>query len=144
MLIEREGHSYGSDFADLATFVREFGSPTDSADEVRQSRCAICDCATFWMEVSEEAGVAKRTCTACKQAAFIGDSEAHWAKADAGDAACPCGTKVFEVAVGFCLTKNRDVDWMAVGARCVACDLVGIYADWCIEFTPSSALIDST
>ena len=83
VLRERDGHAYGDDFDDLVTFVREFGSVTgEPADEVRQSRCDACGCATFWMECSEEDGVAKRTCTSCHSIAFIGDSCA--ARAGAG------------------------------------------------------------
>ena len=50
----------------MAAMVLEFGSMTVAANDVRQSRCIGCDATTFWMECSEEDGVAKRTCTACK------------------------------------------------------------------------------
>ena len=137
---DRDVHSYG-DFAALVGFVREFGSASgEPAGDVRQSRCGACGATTFWMQCSEEDGVALRTCTGCKSPAFIGDSEVHWSDADTGDAACPCGKKVFEMAVGFCVQPDDNVDWIVVGGRCVTCDLIGVYADWGIDFTPSAAL----
>lgn len=140
MLRELDGHTYGDDVADLAAFVRAFGSVTgEPADEVRQSQCAGCACTSFWMECSEEDGVAKRTCTSCHDVVFIGDSADLWDDADTGDAACPCRSKVFEIAVGFCVSSGGDVDWVVVGARCVACELVGVYADWGVEYASSVA-----
>ena len=142
MLGERDGHAYGDDFEDLAAFVREFGSVTgEPADEVRQSRCDGCSGTTFWMECSEEDGVAKRTCTECKAIVFIGDSAELWEASDTGDASCPCGTKTFEIAVGFCVSASGDVDWVVVGGRCTAFNLVGVYADWGVEYVRSSALL---
>jgi hypothetical protein len=128
---------------DLRTYVRGFGSATgQSADHLVQSRCSACDGTRFWMEVSEEDGVARRTCTGCKLLAYIGDSEELWDDADVGDAMCPCGRKVFDIVVGYCLADNGEVNWMVVGAKCAACAEVGVYADWSIEYEPSRELLE--
>ena len=141
VLREHDGHIYGDEFTDLAAFVRDFGSVTgEPACEVRQSRCDGCGATTFWMECSEEDGVAKRTCTSCHSIVFIGDSAGLWDEADTGDATCPCHAKVFEIAVGFCVSSAGEVDWVIVGGRCIACQLVGVYADWCVEYASSVAL----
>ena len=92
------------------------------------------------MEVSEEDGVARRTCTDCKLRVYIGDSEDLWDDADVGDATCPCGTKIFAVVVGYCM-NGEEVDWMIVGAKCKACAEIGVYADWSIDYEPSRDLL---
>ncbi len=143
VLVERDGQSYADNFEDMVAFVREFGSATgELAEDVRSSRCVTCGSATFWMECSEEDGVAMRTCTQCQTAAFIGDSAELWDAADTGDAVCPCGAKVFELAIGFCVgaEPELDVEWIVVGARCTVCHLVGVYADWGIDYVPSASL----
>lgn len=131
--------------ADLRSYVREFGNASgESADRVIQSKCS-CGNAQFWMECSEEDGVARRTCTSCHLVAYIGDSREHWDGADTGDATCPCGKKVFDIVVGYCLRADSDeVNWMIVGARCATCSAIGVYADWSIDFEPSKALLDQS
>ena len=132
---------------DLAAIVTEcildfaLGS-TDEVSVVKQSRCSECGGQRFWMQVSEEEGVANRTCTTCKRAVFIGDSSEHWADADVGDATCPCGKKIFQIAVGYNLTEVGEVRWMYVGAVCVACETAGTYTDWSIDYEPSKVLLD--
>ncbi len=126
----------------LFAYVAEFGDVhAEPADRVIHSQCA-CGGSSFWMQCSEEDGVAMRTCTACKQHAYIGDSDEHWADADTGDAMCPCGKKIFDIAVGYCTTSTGDVSWMIVGALCSACDQIGVYADWSIDFEPSAFLLE--
>jgi hypothetical protein len=128
--------------SDLVSFVTEFGDASGApADRVIQSTCE-CSNTQFWMQCSEEDGVAMRTCTACKAVAFIGDSEEHWAEADTGDAQCPCGKKVFALAIGYCLDSNNEVTWMIVGAQCITCNEVGVYADWSIDYEPTKQLLE--
>lgn len=128
----------------LFAYVTEFGDVHETpADQVVLSQCA-CGTTTFWMQCSEEDGVALRTCTNCKGQAYIGDSDEHWADADTGDAMCPCGKKIFEIAVGYCLTDSREVSWMIVGAQCTSCEQIGVYADWSIDFEPSAFLLEKS
>lgn len=129
---------------DLYAYVREFGDAESTpADLVRQSVCSTCGGTAFWMQCSEEDGVAKRICGGCKEAVFIGDSEQHWDDADTGDAQCLCGKKSFALAVGFCTDSNGEVTWMIVGAKCLACGEVGVYADWSIDYEPTEVLLTS-
>lgn len=94
------------------------------------------------MECSEEDGVARRTCTGCHLVAYIGDSEELWSESDVGDATCPCGGKVFDIIVGYCLGDDGEVNWMIVGAKCASCADIGVYADWSIDYEPSRALLE--
>jgi hypothetical protein len=122
--------------------VRDFGSANgDPANHIVRSVCTDCQSSTFWMQVSEEDGVALHVCTSCKLSSFIGDSAELWEDADTGDATCPCGKKVFQIAVGYCLDPQGDVTWMIVGAQCEACSELGIYADWCIDYEPNKHLL---
>jgi hypothetical protein len=137
--------SQASGFAALCAFVTDFAIESgDTASVITQSRCRTqgCGSTTFWMQVSEEEGVANRTCTACKQAAFIGDSDEHWATADIGDATCPCSKKIFELGIGYSLASDGEVLWMYVGAICVECSTPGVYADWSIDYEPSKGLLN--
>jgi hypothetical protein len=128
--------------AELRLFVREFGdAESNPADLVKLSVCVACGGTTFWLQCSEEDGVAKRTCGGCKHTVFIGDSEEHWDEADTGDAQCPCGKKSFNVAVGYCLDPHGEVTWMIVGAQCVHCNEIGVYADWSIDYEPTKVLL---
>jgi hypothetical protein len=130
------------DLTELVGYVTEFGSAAgEPADRVVEVVCRSCSGTTFWMECSEEDGVARRTCTSCHKLAYIGDSEELWAEADSGDAMCPCGTKVFRLAVGYCLDAQGEITWIIVGARCESCRHVGVYADWSIDFEPSTHLL---
>lgn len=127
----------------LVTFVRDFGSGAgEPADLVVKVACPACGVSTFWMECSEEDGVACRTCTGCHLKAFIGDSAELWDESDVGDATCPCGKKVFKIAVGYCTDADGGVSWMIVGGQCTACSQVGVYADWSIDYEPSRQLLE--
>jgi hypothetical protein len=131
--------------ADLLAFVTEFGDGAGKpAELVVLSTCVHCRETTFWMQCSEEDGVAQRTCTGCKATAFIGDSEAHWDDADTGDAQCPCGKKVFQLGIGYCLDAGHEITWIIVGAKCVACAEVGVYTDWFVDYEPSRHLLDQS
>ncbi len=133
-----------SGLAALVEYVKAFGGGSgEPVTVIQQSQCSDCGGTTFWMQCSEEEGVAKRTCVECKRAYFIGDSEEHWDDADVGDAACPCGAKIFNIAVGYCCNdEGNEVTWMLVGAGCIACGEPGVYADWCIDYEPSAHLLD--
>jgi hypothetical protein len=127
----------------LQAYLVEFASGQgEPVEVVNHARCGDCGGDTFWMQCSEEEGVANRTCTNCKRAVFVGDSDEHWESADVGDATCPCGKKVFRVAVGFHLAESGEVHWMFVGAICVSCSTPGVYTDWSIDYEPSKHLLE--
>jgi hypothetical protein len=129
---------------DLFAYVQRFGGGAGEAvTHIIEAACTSCDSNIFWMQCSEEDGVANRTCTVCKASEFIGDSELHWDEADTGDATCPCKKKVFRIALGYCADDDDDVTWMIVGAQCMACHAVGVYADWSVEHEPLAMQLPS-
>jgi hypothetical protein len=129
---------------DLFAYVQHFGGGAGEAvTHIVEPGCPNCGPVVFWMQCSEEDGVAKRTCTTCKASEFVGDSERHWAEADTGDATCPCKNKIFRLALGYCADADDDVTWMIVGAQCTACKAVGVYADWSVDHEPLTMQLHS-
>lgn len=143
-MIDRSGEWWkGSTFDDLAEFLKEFSAATgDPSERTIQSRCG-CGHEAFGLVVDDEAGCARRTCNACGSAEYLLDSEEHWEDADPGEAACPCGGEQFEVGVGFALRDDGDVRWVYVSGRCVECGILGVYADWKIDYSPTSQLFSA-
>jgi hypothetical protein len=54
---------------------------------------------------------------------------------------CLCGGERFDVAVGFALRKDGEVRWVSVALRCTADGVLGVYADWKIDYSPSGHLM---
>lgn len=86
----------------------------------------------------------QRGCDACGATAFIADSKEYWEDAEPGEAACPCGSERFETGVAFSIRDDGEVCWVTVGARCMSCGVLGVYADWKIDYSPSDHLLTAT
>lgn len=121
-MIDRSGEwSRGTEFADLTTYIAEYtGALGEPADRVLQASCT-CGASTFGLAVDDAQGCARRTCASCGTTAFVADSDEYWDEAEPGEAACPCGGETFEIGVGFTLHDEREVRWVTVGGRCIAC-----------------------
>jgi hypothetical protein len=130
----------GKEFQDLARYLREFTAQGYPAGHIAQSTCE-CGGRVFRLEVDDEEGCARRTCTSCGHAAFIADSAEYWDEADGGPAECPCGNGPFELGVAFSLREDGDVRWISIGGRCVSCGVLGAYADWKIDYSPTDHLL---
>lgn len=142
-MIDRSGPLWrGGSFEDLADYVREYTSASYPAGRVVQSRCSSCAATTFAMRVDDEEGCAVRRC-GCGTSAFIADSAEYADDADLGEAACPCGATTFEVGVGFSVHDDGDIRWVTVGARCVSCGGLGVYAEWKIDYSPTEHLFEA-
>ena len=102
-----------------------------------------CGGTQFTLSIDNDEGFAARRCTSCGGSFLMLDSEA--ADADPGEAACPCGSEIFEIAVDFALGDdgghNGDVRWVYLGLRCVKDDVLGVYADWEIDYSPTAHLL---
>ena len=142
-MIDRSGQWWtGTEFDDLASYLREFTAQSYPAGLVVQSTCE-CGRRVFGLEFDDEEGCARRTCATCGQAAFIADSADYWDEADPGEAQCVCGEETFEIGVAFSLRDAGDVRWITVGGRCVACGVLGAYADWKIDYSPTDHLLSA-
>jgi hypothetical protein len=72
------------------------------------------------------------------------DSAEYLDDADLGDAGCPCGGERFNVAIGFArYPDSEDIRWVYLGLRCVSDGVLGCYADWKIDYSPSAHLIEA-
>lgn len=142
-MIDRSGKWWrGDDSGDLGEYLGQFSAAAGyPATRITASRCSGCGGAEFSVELDADDGGAQRRCTACGAVAFIGDSAEHWGDAEPAQAACPCGGERFEVCVGFALRDDGDVRWIYVAARCTACGILGVYADWKIDYSPTDHLL---
>ncbi|MEV0134980.1 hypothetical protein AB0H83_41825 [Dactylosporangium sp. NPDC050688] len=139
---------HGASFDDLAAFLRRAEPGGHPVDEVRECVCRSCAGRRFQVQVAAITSAVRRTCLDCGQQAFVADSVEWWDDdAEVGSCACLCGQEAFAAAVGFSLHEpdeqgGRDVRWVVVGARCLACGLLGLYEDWKVRWGPSGYLLD--
>jgi ribosomal protein L37E len=133
----------GTDAADIDEYLAAYSAQGYLVQRVTHARCSACGSDTFHVRVDDEEGCAERTCVACGVAAFMLDSADYVEDADLGPAECPCGGQAFNVAVGFAVHDVGDPRWVYLGMRCAEDGLLGVYADWKIDYTPSSHLFAS-
>jgi hypothetical protein len=90
------------------------------------------------------AGCARARCLNCRAEMYIADSDEYAEEAELIECACPCKSEAFAVGVGFALREDGDVRWISVGLRCVHDGTLGVYADWKIDYSPTSHLLVGT
>ena len=142
-VIDKSGDWWkGDSLTDLSEFVVEFTSRNYQADDIRPSRCVSCGGTTFELLVDDDEGCARRVCCECNVGAFLADSEDYWDDAGPGAAECSCGASSFELVSGFSLLETGEVRWVTIGARCPGCGILGVYAEWKIDYEPSRQLLE--
>jgi hypothetical protein len=137
--------SKGTAAADLDDFLRTTKAIDYPADRFIHPACA-CGHVTFRLIVDEDC--AQRVCAACGTESFVCDSGDYWDDAEPGECACPCGGEIFDLAVGFSHVDAvssegesfRTIKWVTVAARCIKCGILGVYADWKIDYEPCDHL----
>ena len=147
MAIDKSGEWWtGSQAAVIERFLIDLAAE-EGTIPIRRYRAVACDCGgdAFRLSGDDEEGCARRTCVACKSSRFICDSGDYWSEAEPEDLVCHgCGADVFNVGVGFSISKGPapDVQWVTVGQRCIGCGVLGSFVDWKISYSPSIHLID--
>ena len=131
----------GSSFADLDEYIRAYTEEGYPAQIIRQSICA-CGATAFQLEADRDEGCARRICSSCGQAAFLGDSSDCWEEAEPERCSCPCRNRSFEIGVGFSLRSDGEVKWITVGERCLKCGVLGSFVDWKIDYSPTHHLLE--
>lgn len=140
MAIDTSGQFWrGEDTNDLAEYLREFQAGGYPVARVNELACTQCASKTFRNEADDDAGCARARCLACGTVTHIADSAEFADEADLAECACPCGGETFNV--GFALREDGDVRWISVGLRCVQDGTLGAYADWKIDYSPTSHLL---
>ena len=127
--------------AELDAYLREFQAGGYPVTQVVHVACARCGGSEFGVRVDDDAGYADRTCQLCGDRCVMLDAPDVAEDADPGDAACPCGGERFDVGVGFALRADGEVRWVSVALRCTADGVLGVYADWKIDYSPSGHLL---
>ncbi len=141
MAIDSSGQWWrGTEAADLDAYLREFSAGGYPVGSVVHASCAHCGSDRFTLMVDDEAGCAGRRCASCHDLHWMLDSAEYLEEAELEEAQCPCGGELFELAVGFALRDTGEVRWVYVALRCVADGVLGVYADWKIDYSPTDHL----
>lgn len=141
MAIDKTGEFWkGSDFSDIVTYLTELQPGGYDVTSVHQSKCG-CGNTAFTLRVDFDNEFAKRICAACKQEAFIADSEDGWDEASSETLCCECNSFIYEMGISFSMKAtvgfNSDppwVRWMAIGVRCTKCGTLGSPIDWKADY----------
>ena len=130
----------GTEAADLDEYLREFSADGYPVGSVVHASCAHCGSDRFALLADDEAGCGGRRCASCGDLHWMLDSAEYLEEAELEEAQCPCGGELFEPAVGFALRDTGEVRWVYVALRCVADGVLGVYADWKIDYSPTDHL----
>ena len=145
MAIDRSGQWWIGDApSDLDEYVIAFSAESYPAKKVVHARCASCGSDGFAVALDDEEGCAVRTCVSCGEAKAVLDSAEYLDDATLEGAECPCGGSTFNTAVGFAFYEDsKDVRWVYLALRCTVDGVLGCYADWKIDYSPSEHLLDA-
>jgi len=129
---------------DVDEYLREYTSDSYPIKEFRLAKCP-CGSVEFGLQADRDEGVARRSCSACKKAHFICDSEEFWDDAGPKTWTCvECGSKRANVGVGFSMYDDdpTGVRWVYVGERCAQCGVLGCFADWKVALSNALHLLE--
>ena len=146
MTLTRKGqYWYGTSLEDLQASIVDYSKANQyEATAFASSQCT-CGSRLFTLESDDVEGVARRTCCQCRSSAFMGDSGEFAAEAQLERHVCVCDAAAFELQVGVALyAGSSDIRWAYIGARCVACTLVGVFADWKCNGGDAAAFLANT
>lgn len=142
MTIDRSGRYWrGSGPDDTDAYLRAFTADSYPVDRVVHAKCG-CGSDAFTLKADPDEGCAQRTCTGCKAAHLICDSDESWDDAEPKAIRCPCKGKAFQIAVGFSHREHGTIKWITVGHRCTKCGTLGASVDWKIDYSPTDHLYD--
>jgi hypothetical protein len=140
--IDKSGQYWrGENLADLAEYLRSFQAGGYPIADVIESICADCKGQAFRLLADDDEGCVQRICLNCGSTSFIADSADASQDADLQPCECPCGGDNFAVAVGDAQRSDQEIRWISVGLRCLNDGTLGVYADWKIDYSPSSHLL---
>ena len=145
MAIDRTGELWtGTDAADLEEYLAAYSKDGYPVRRTVAARCGSCGGTVFAVTVDDEEGCAVRTCSDCADEHPMLDSAEYVDEADLEQTECPCGGEDFEVVAGFAFYDDSgDVRWVYLGLRCVFDGVLGCYADWKIDYSPTDHLLAS-
>jgi hypothetical protein len=145
MAIDKSGKWWWGDGPqDLRDYLVAYSEDNCLATEFRLAMCA-CGSLVFSSEIDAHEGVARRKCVGCGIEHFLCDSQEVWD--DASPKPWKCGTRCksreANICIGFALRDDhQDIRWVYLGMRCTKCGVLGCYAEWKIDYSPSLHLLD--
>lgn len=143
-LTKRGEYQYGDSQADIQEELVRYSKLNGYVAQHFANAACACSGTVFRLALDDEAGVAVRTCIACKSQHAIADSGDYLDDAQLEECACPCGGEEFEITVGVSLyEESDDVRWLYLGCRCPNCGLTAVYGDWKNEFIGYQQLLNS-
>lgn len=128
---------------DIREYLEALTADEYRSDDFRLSRCS-CGSTLFSVLADKDEGAACRKCTTCGSTSYICDSEDVWEEAEPEQWTCVgCDTDLANVGVGYSLRDpDGDIRWIYLGIRCGNCGVLGCYAGWKIDYSPSRHLLD--
>ena len=143
MAIDKSGQWWkGSLPEDMDEYIHELSQQHIQAAEFRHSSCQ-CGSLEFNLRYDANEGCAVRICSACGDEQYICDSEENVSEAEFESWVCvDCGGSNANLGVGYALRPSNDVQWVYVVSRCCSCGLLGCYADWKVDYSPSIQLLE--
>jgi hypothetical protein len=138
---QRGTYWYGGNDEDLATYLRAFPGGGHAVEHVRPLACPLCGDTSFFALVDDEQGVAAVDCLDCGTRTLVADSAEHIDDAELELCACPCTGETFSASVGYAMTQDDEVRWISLGLRCLTDGVLGVYADWKIDYVPTAHLL---
>ena len=142
--MDRSGQWWRGDSpTDLGEYLRGYSADGYPVERIVHVVCQACGGTSLGLVIDDVEGYAERACRACDERTVMLDSADAAAEADAGEAACPCGGEVFNLAIGYAFFAGEDeVRWVYVSARCLVDGTLGVYTDLKIDYSPSMHLLN--
>ena len=132
----------GSEPQDLEAYLKALCEEGYGVQAFRLARCT-CGSERFKVKADRDEGAAQWTCVACSAQNLVCDSADAWDDAKPKAWSCvECRSKEANVGCGFALLDSGEVRWIYLGLRCAKCGILGCFADWKIDYEPSTHLLE--
>lgn len=145
MAIDRSGAWWkGSTAIDLDDYLGAYSEDAYPVGATVHASCQRCGGDQFKVRFDPGEGCAERVCAQCAEQMFMLDTSEYLEDATLETLLCGCGSDMFNVAAGFAFREDSDeVRWIYLGRRCVNDGVLGCFAEWKIDYSPSAQLVDS-
>jgi hypothetical protein len=143
--VDRSGQWWtGDEPSDIDGYITAFSASTYPVRTVVHAACVSCGGVELAVALDEREGCAVRTCAPCSEARALLDTDEYLEDATLEGAECPCGGTTFNTAAGFAFYDDSDdVRWVYLALRCTRDGVLGCYADWKIDYSPSLHLLQA-
>ena len=125
----RQPEGINMNLDDLKAEVLRYSNVNGYPAETFTAMTCTCGGDQFTLYGNESGDAALAVCCACEENHSVYDSADFMD--DVGQHVCACDAEALHLMIGLAFHEDTtDARWVYVGAKCVACDLVGVYIDW--------------